>query len=105
MMRTAVEEGLAVPEACHDLRDEVALGRHRGAVERPFFAQPAPGNELKVVSPRHVIVPAGVHTFDLALLGRREWIGEPAIRQRVLAAQAFGEIVERHYIGTAASRQ
>ena len=105
MMRAAVEEGLTVAHPCRDFRDEVALGRDRGALKRPFFAQPAPGNELQVVGPRHVIVPTGVHAFDLTLIGRRERISKPAIRQRMLAPQAFGEIVERDDIDATASRQ
>ena len=67
--------------------------------------QPSPGNELQVVGPRHVIVPTGVHAFDLTLIGSREWLSKPAIRQRVLAPQAFGEIVERDDIDATASRQ
>ena len=105
MMSTAVKEGLMVVQVRRDFRDEVALGRNWGAFKRPFFAQPAPGNELQVVGPRHVIVPTSVHAFDLTLIGRREWVGKPAIRQRVLAPQAFGEIVERHDIDATASRQ
>ena len=104
-MRAAVKEDLAVAQAFHNFRNEVALGRHRGVLKRPFFAQPAPGNELQVVGARNIIVPAGVHAFDLTPIGRRERISKPAIRQRMLAPQAFGEIVERHDIGATARRQ
>ena len=105
MMSAAVEEGLAVVHRRRDFGDEVALGRDRGTLKRPFFAQPAPGNELQVVSPRHVIIPTGEHAFDLTLIGRRERFSKPTVRQRVLAPQAFGEIVERDDIDATASRQ
>ena len=42
---------------------------------------------------------------DLELIGCREWLSKPSVRQWMPAPQAFGEIVERDHIGATTRRQ
>ena len=54
---------------------------------------------------RHVVVPARQYLRGVLLILRRQWGSKPAIRQRMLMAEAFGQVVERYDIGKAKPRK